>query len=71
MTEDQYDKLILSNNVFNKIRDFFYKKSGIVLGDNKEYLIANRLTKFVGPDRQYKRYEDFYDALEKDRSGFI
>lgn len=35
----------MDKNVFNKISDIIYKKSGIALGDNKESLVSARLSK--------------------------
>lgn len=63
------DKINLSEELFNKFAELFYRFSGIKLKDYKKYLVEYRLSKFVGTSRPYKTYEEFYDALVKDLSG--
>jgi len=51
----------MDKNVFNKIRQIVYKKSGINLGDNKEALVSARLSKRmrvlnISDYRDYLRY---------------
>ncbi len=63
------DKINLTDELFNKFAELFYRFSGIKLKDYKKYLVEYRLSKFVGHSRPYKTYEEFYDALIKDLSG--
>ncbi|MCX7820118.1 MAG: protein-glutamate O-methyltransferase CheR [Brevinematales bacterium] len=63
------DKIYLSDELFNKFAELFYRFSGIKLKDYKKYLVEYRLSKFVGISKPYKTYEEFYDALIKDLSG--
>ncbi|HOF01696.1 MAG TPA: protein-glutamate O-methyltransferase CheR [Spirochaetota bacterium] len=56
-------KEILSDALFSKFADFFYSKTGIKLKEYKKYLIINRLSKFIGSDKKYLTFKDFYDAL--------
>ncbi len=59
----------LSEFLFQKIVSFFYKESGILLKDYKKYLVEYRLSKFVGKDKEFSSYEEFYEALLNDKTG--
>ncbi|MFN3603124.1 MAG: CheR family methyltransferase [Leptonema sp. (in: bacteria)] len=60
---------MLKNSTFYKLQDLFYRLTGIKLKENKKYLVENRLSKFVGENKNFKTFEDFYDALVTDPSG--
>lgn len=63
---------ILSDALFYKFIDFFYIRTGIKLKEYKKYLIINRLSKFIGSDKKYLTFEDFYNALvSTDDTDFI
>lgn len=64
-------ELNLSDATFKKIAQYLYEKTGITLKDYKKYLVINRLSKFVGHDKEYKTYEEFYEKLVKDTTGEI
>ncbi len=61
----------LSEELYQKFRDIFYKFTGIYLKDYKKYLVEYRLLKFVGKGRQFATFEDFYEALLKDNMGSL
>jgi chemotaxis protein methyltransferase CheR len=65
------DEAKLSDNTFNKIADYFYKHTGILLKVQKKYLVENRLERYIGKDNRFKSFEDFYKALIEDRTGEI
>jgi|YNPMSStandDraft_1061717.scaffolds.fasta_scaffold15089_2 chemotaxis protein methyltransferase CheR len=65
------DEAKLSDNTFNKIADYFYKHTGILLKVQKKYLVENRLERYIGKDNRFKSFEDFYKALIEDRIGEI
>lgn len=59
----------LSMQLYRKMSDLLYRSTGITLKENKMYLMVHRLSKFVGPEKRYKSFEEYYDALLADRSG--
>lgn len=59
----------LTDSLFDKFRGLLFTESGITLKDYKKYLLINRLSKFVGDDRPFKSFEDYYSALLEDKSG--
>ncbi len=59
----------ISDTTFKNIANFLYEKTGITLKEYKKYLVINRLAKYVGNDKDYKTYEDFYAALLNDKTG--
>jgi chemotaxis protein methyltransferase CheR len=59
----------LTNTAFKNLIDLFYKNTGIRLEDHKKYLLINRLDKFVGVDKTFLTFEDYYKALIKDKTG--
>lgn len=64
----QFDFPDLSDALFKKLSGLLFEESGITLKDYKKYLVLNRLSKFVGPDRPYKNFEDYYQALLNDKT---
>ncbi|HBD95179.1 MAG: hypothetical protein A2015_04760 [Spirochaetes bacterium GWF1_31_7] len=64
-------ELTLSDTMFKKITKYLYDKTGITLKDYKKYLVINRLSKFVGYDKEYKTYEDFFESLVNDKTGAL
>ncbi len=61
--------MFLKESTFRKFAEIFYQLTGIELKENKKYLIENRLSKFIGENKPYKTYEEFYKALLNDTSG--
>jgi len=59
----------LSDALFGRFAKFLFQKTGISLKDYKKYLVINRLSSLVGPDKSYPTFEDFYDALTSDLDG--
>ncbi|MGC8764814.1 MAG: CheR family methyltransferase [Brevinematia bacterium] len=59
----------LSDELYKKFRELFYKRTGIYLKDYKKYLVEYRLLKFVGPGRRFNSFEDLYNAIENDKTG--
>jgi len=59
----------LNKDEFRLLRDFIEENCGIALGDQKEYLIENRLHKLL-QDSGCKTYKEFYlKAKKESRSG--
>lgn len=56
----------LTDELFKKFVELFYKLTGIYLKDYKKYLVEYRLCKIVGPDKDFKNYESLYKALLDD-----
>lgn len=65
------NKSEISDDLFIKFSDLFYRLSGIKIKDYKKYLIEYRLSKIVGENKNFKSYEELYNALKNDRSGQI
>ena len=63
------DNQELSDELFKKLSSLLFHESGITLKDYKKYLVINRLSKYVGPDRAYHNFEEYYEALKKNPSG--
>ncbi|MEJ5361832.1 MAG: protein-glutamate O-methyltransferase CheR [Spirochaetota bacterium] len=59
----------LTDDLFKKFVNLFYELAGISLKDYKKYLVEYRLCKIVGPDKEFKNYEDLYLALLNDIKG--
>ena len=59
----------LSDDVFHKLTDLLFKKSGITLRDHKKYLLIHRISKFVGKNKRFESFNDYYKALINDKSG--
>lgn len=59
----------LSDLTFKKLSDLLFKNSGITLKDHKKYLLIHRLSKYVGPGKQFPDFEVYYKTLEADKSG--
>lgn len=62
---------VLTDAVFKKIVTYLYDKTGIALKDYKKYLVLNRLSKYVGTDKMFANFEEFYNKLVADKSGEI
>ncbi|MCS7204723.1 MAG: protein-glutamate O-methyltransferase CheR [Leptospiraceae bacterium] len=60
----------LKDSTFRKLKKVFYELTGIELKE-KKYLVENRLAKYIGEDRAYKTYEEFYEAVLKDKTGEV
>ncbi|MBD3381348.1 MAG: protein-glutamate O-methyltransferase CheR [candidate division Zixibacteria bacterium] len=57
----------LSNEDFLAVRDFIYEKSGIWFGENKKYLIENRLAKRIS-ELGIATYKDYFYRVKYDTS---
>lgn len=66
---DTLDYLDLSDETFNKLTILLFKNSGITLKEHKKYLVLHRLSKLVGPNKHFKNFETYYDALLHDKNG--
>lgn len=64
-------KELISDELFHKFSDIFYEKSGIKLGLHKKYLLINRLSKYIGRDKEFSDFPDYYKRLLHDSSGDI
>jgi len=60
---------VLSETLFQEMRDYLFQETGITINTNKKYLVEYRLQKFIGPDKEFTSYYDFFKALKQDRSG--
>lgn len=49
---------------YNKFRDFLHKASGILLGDNKQYLVSSRLRKIMA-DRNIASLSELVERMQK------
>ena len=63
------DEVELTDAQFRKLADLLFKLSGITLKEHKKYLLINRLSKFVGAGKDFTNFEDYYNALNEDKSG--
>lgn len=63
------EELNISDELYKKITEIFYKKSGILLKDYKKYLVVNRLAKFIGSEKQYKNFQELYEGMLSDKSN--
>lgn len=59
----------LSDSTFRKFTALIYERAGINLKDYKKYLVENRLSRFVGPGRDYPSFDAYHDALLSDKTG--
>ncbi len=59
----------LSDETFHKLTDLLFKKSGITLREHKKYLLIHRISKFVGLNKLFLNFEEYYAALLNDKSG--
>jgi len=64
-----YSEAVLSDLTFKKISNYFYKYTGILINENKKYLVENRLDRYIGKDKRFKDYEEFYNCLINDKTG--
>jgi len=60
---------VLSETLFQEMSDYLFQETGITINTNKKYLVEYRLQKFIGPDKEFTSYYDFFKALKQDRSG--
>jgi chemotaxis protein methyltransferase CheR len=68
---EKFDYPQLSDEVFKKFTDLLFKNSGITLKEHKKYLLIHRLSKYVGPNKEFKSFDEYYDALIVDKSGKV
>lgn len=59
----------LTDEQFKKFSRMLFELSGIKLRDHKKYLLIHRLSKYVGPAKQFHSFEEYYQALQADESG--
>lgn len=57
----------LTDELFRKFTELLFQKCGIALKDFKKYLVINRLSKFIGRGREFADFEEYYEALKKDK----
>lgn len=57
----------ISDEEFTQLRDFIYKQSGIYIGDNRKYLLENRLRNRL-TELNLKSFGEYYYFLQYDRS---
>ncbi len=53
----------LSDALYRKFRDLLAERTGIDLKQYKKYLVVHRLSRLVGPGRDYADFGAFHDAL--------
>lgn len=63
------NKEILTGKIFKKFSEYFYNTTGILIKENKKYLVEHRLSKFIGNDKDFTSFEEFYNALINDKTG--
>jgi chemotaxis protein methyltransferase CheR len=63
------DQDLLTEDVFNNLRRFFFMKTGNSLSEKKRYLVLYRLAHLVGPDKEYKTYRDLCQRVHSDPDG--
>ncbi len=59
--------LKITDEEFRQLRDFIYQQSGIFIGENRKYLIENRLSNRI-KELQLKSYSEYYNFLRFDAS---
>jgi chemotaxis protein methyltransferase CheR len=59
--------LQISNEEFFQLRDFIYQQCGIFIGENRKYLIENRLSIRI-KDLNLKSYNEYYNYLRFDEN---
>ena len=59
----------LPDEVFNRIREFFYERTGNAIPETKKYLILHRLSSLIGKDKKYKSFEDLCCRVISDPDG--
>lgn len=57
----------ISDDEFRQLRDFIYDQSGIYIGDNRKYLLENRLRNRL-TELNLKSFGEYYYFLQYDRS---
>jgi chemotaxis protein methyltransferase CheR len=55
----------LSDQLFKKLSDLMFEKTGITLKEHKKYLVMHRLAKFVGQGKNFKNFQDYYKELKE------
>jgi len=63
------EEVRLTDSLFKKFVEYFYKLTGISIKDYKKYLLESRLLKFVGPEKKFRDFETYYKALISDKQG--
>ncbi len=61
--------IILSDYLFKKLVEYFYKETGISLKEYKKYLVEHRLSRFIGEGSRFRDFNEFYNALIEDKTG--
>ncbi len=59
--------LKITNEEFLQLRDFIYQQSGIYIGENRKYLVENRLSNRI-KELKLKSYSEYYNFLRFDVS---
>ncbi|WMS87639.1 CheR family methyltransferase [Pleionea litopenaei] len=62
--------MIISSDEYQAFRDLLNQKTGILLGENKQYLVASRLTSFLR-EQQIETFSDFMARLKQPFSDKI
>ncbi|MEN6292816.1 MAG: protein-glutamate O-methyltransferase CheR [Methanobacterium sp.] len=70
ISNHQFDIIDITDDEFNLIRELIYSQSGIVLSDKKKSLVAGRLQKVL-KQYQLNNFNDYYNELNKDKSGAL
>jgi chemotaxis protein methyltransferase CheR len=53
------EEVRLTDSLFKKFVEYFYKLTGISIKDYKKYLLESRLLKFVGPEKKFRDFETY------------
>jgi len=61
----------ISDLTFNNLSSLLLKEAGISIKENKKYLLIHRLSRFVGKDKPFPSFEEYYNALVKDKTGIL
>lgn len=61
--------LRLDPGTFRLYADFLYQRTGIHMADSKIYLAESRLSKMVGPGKEFHSYQALWDRLKAAPSG--
>lgn len=59
------DSAELSDGLFKKFSVLLLERTGISLKEHKKYLLIHRLSKFVGPEKEFQNFQAYYEALLK------
>lgn len=60
----------ISHNDFNRFRNILEERSGILLADNKKYLVVSRLTRFIQKN-EFDSFTELFNYIELNPYSFL